>query len=158
MASKRLEIDEADFVIAMTTNSEGAARWFLDLESGKIGMDFDGVSQIWSSYGVDSEDMDDDDIDFDTQQYLEITDAIVSHDSFQLMEDFASSVTNPSARQALERAIEQRRPFRHFKDALYAFPEIQKQWFEFEAREKVRLAKEWLKMNDIDAVLVKRTS
>lgn len=69
---------------------------------------------------------------------------IESHDAYRDLEDFASCVRDPRARQLLERAIQGRGAFRRFKDVLFDFPELRDTWFRFHDTRMERRAIEWL--------------
>lgn len=64
-------------------------------------------------------------------------DPISSHTRFEWMEEFAGQVRSVSLRAALMHALERKKPFRNFKDALIEYPAERENWFQFEA-EKVR--------------------
>lgn len=68
-----------------------------------------------------------------------------SHEAYRLMEDFISRVRNRSAQRRLASAIEGKGAFRRFKDALTAYPELRKKWFEYEAKKKREWASDWLR-------------
>lgn len=82
--------------------------------------------------------------DLDDRGGLRI-DPIPSHEGYSDMERFISTVSDPKCRERLERAIDQKRPFRHFQEALHQYPELPFQWSAFhDAAMKVR-AIEWLR-------------
>lgn len=65
-------------------------------------------------------------------------------DGFRLMERFAAALHNPLAREELSAALDRGRGvFRAFKDALARFPEIEKRWFNYKAREMKREIIAW---------------
>ena len=69
---------------------------------------------------------------------------IGSRDSYGDLEDFVQRVTDPKARDLLERAISGRGAFRRFKDTLLEFPELREAWFRFHDARMERRAIEWL--------------
>ncbi len=83
-------------------------------------------------------------------------DQIESHESFELMEDFTSRLSDDIIKSKLSTALSKRKPFRHFKDELYDFPEVQKEWYKFHEEEMKRIATEWLEAYDIKAELVRK--
>ena len=85
-------------------------------------------------FGIDE--MDDEDEQDGKAEGTEVLtlDRIPSHERFRWMEDFIETVYSVSARSALRNALNQKKPFRHFKDALLEFPAVRQQWFQFEAR------------------------
>jgi hypothetical protein len=52
---------------------------------------------------------------------------IESNESFKIMEDFTSGLPDDIINNKLSTALSKRKPFRHFKDELYDFPEVQKE-------------------------------
>jgi len=60
-------------------------------------------------------------------------DPISSRTRFKWMEDFITSVHSITAQSALRNALRQKKPFRHFKDALMEYPAVRQQWFQFQA-------------------------
>jgi hypothetical protein len=75
---------------------------------------------------------------------------IGSNAGFRRMERFALD-QDDRVRERLLQALEQSRPFRRFKDALAAFPEVREAWFAYEDARLKECAREWLAENAIDA-------
>jgi len=72
-------------------------------------------------------------------------------DGFHLMQRFArKEVDDEAVRQALEVALEGKKPFRSFKDSLYDFPGLPDAWHRFQAAEQHRWARHWLAEHDIE--------
>ena len=69
---------------------------------------------------------------------------------FRWMEGFALAQED-RVRERLLDALDRPRPFRRFKDALGAFPEVREAWFAYENDRLRECAREWLASNDIDA-------
>jgi hypothetical protein len=69
----------------------------------------------------------------DDTEVLEV-DPIENRIRFRWMEDFAESVHSVTARSALGHALQVKRPFRSFKDALLEYPDLREQWFQFAAQ------------------------
>jgi Uncharacterised protein family (UPF0158)/Nucleotidyltransferase domain len=70
---------------------------------------------------------------------------ISSDESYQELLDFSTRVRDPRARELLLRAIEGRGAFRRFKDTLFEFPDLRKDWFAFHDARMERRAIEWLR-------------
>lgn len=68
-----------------------------------------------------------------------------SHEAYEDMADFITTVTNQHAREHLAEAIAGKRPFRRFKDALYDYPQERERWFAFSAERQRQRALDWLK-------------
>jgi len=84
-------------------------------------------------FGID--DLDDEDEQDGMAEGIEVLtlDPIPSHDRFRWMQDFIETVYSVTAKSALRNALNQKKPFRHFKDALLEFPAVRQRWFQFEA-------------------------
>ena len=75
---------------------------------------------------------------------------IQSNAAYREMEDFVSTVQDAALSDELQDALDGRRPFRRFKDALGFYPDEEKRWFAFrDARLQMRVL-EWLEDNDIE--------
>lgn len=103
-------------------------KWWLDPNSGEVQVstDFDGNDEQLSDAG------------------LIPIEAIASHESYQDLLEFTSSVRDPRVRDLLERAIAGRGAFRRFKDTLFEFPELRQTWFAFHDARILRRALRWL--------------
>lgn len=60
------------------------------------------------------------------------------------MVDFTDLVSEATTQDLLFRALEGRGAFRRFKDTLFDFPELRREWFSFHDRRMKRRAVEWL--------------
>ena len=67
-----------------------------------------------------------------------------SWQSYNLMEDFIATFPPGRLRDALERAISGRKPFRRFKDVLLDYPKERQAWFDFQNEHQRQWAREWL--------------
>ena len=136
----KLQIKKTDLIDALTSNFEMmGGGWYLDTETGEVLLVTDDIN-------------DDDDLAADIEdnpRYLAI-ESIPSHESFRIMEDFVATLDDPAVVRKLEHALEVRKPFRHFKDALCEFPPVREAWFKFEAAAHVRIAEEWCDANGIE--------
>jgi hypothetical protein len=68
-----------------------------------------------------------------------------SSETYQDMVAFTDTVTHPHLRKQLEMALNGRRPFRRFKDALYDYPKERERWFNFSSQCWRRRIDDWLK-------------
>lgn len=128
-----LKLEDLDLdMIAMAMQDDGSmgTEYLLDTETGEVIM-----------YGFDSGP--DDEIDTEDEKYVGI-DRIESYESYQHMEDFTVELPEGEARKHLEQALIRSKPFRHFKDALYDFPEVQKDWYKFKDDAMARIIVRWL--------------
>ena len=127
---KREDLDLDMIAMAMQDDGSLGTNYLLDTETGEVIM-----------YGFDSDT--DDEIDIDDEKYVGI-DRIESYESYQHMEDFTVELPEGEARRQLEQALIRSKPFRHFKDALYDFPEVQKDWYKFKDDAMARIIVRWL--------------
>ena len=69
--------------------------------------------------------------------------AIDSSNAFRIMEDFVDQCADPRLTQALGQALQQRKPFRRFKDTLAEHPAQREAWFVFERHAMETIARLW---------------
>jgi hypothetical protein len=131
--TRPLPVDLDD--LATAVEWDGEAEWFLDLETGRTIMCFDGSEDL---EGLDLED-----IHAADERYVPVP-QIGSHEGFEIMRDFIEALPESPARTALERALQRRKPFRSFKDALFDFPRERDAWFAFHEAAIRQLVVEWL--------------
>jgi hypothetical protein len=112
----------------------GDGKSFFNPESGEI---VSHAADDMFDIGGEAEDEDAEEAEeFDITGLLEI-DSISSRERFEWMEDFIDTVYSITAQSSLRKALREKKPFRHFKDALMEHPSVRQQWFAFEAQ-KVR--------------------
>lgn len=128
-----LTLDPGDVEMAM---SDQTAQWLLDPVTGKLCMDPEDAAFYFGREEVETWSP------TDPERVLPIP-HFSSFDGYRLMERFALEHAGPGASQRLQQALDQRKPFRGFKDALGEFPEDRQRWFEFESEEKKRIAEEF---------------
>jgi Uncharacterised protein family (UPF0158) len=137
MEKRHLKVKLDDFTSALIFSVEaGDGGWYLDMQTGDIFLDADGAEDL-------PEDL------ADNPRYR-LIDPIASHESFQVMEEFVATVEDSRAAKRLTSALEGRKPFRAFKDALFDFPALREAWFAFESDAQRRYADAWCEANDID--------
>lgn len=89
------------------------------------------------------------------KRYL-LIETVDSSTGFEVMADFAESLPIGEARRELEYALNQRHPFRSFKDVLLNYPKVREEWFRFHEEAFTQIAQDWLEANMIEATLTKR--
>jgi hypothetical protein len=141
-----IRIDWGELGMALDSG-DGMTRWLLDRDTGElIGLcewdEMEEEEEIRAAIDAGED-----------GRYLEVP-SRSSHEGFRAMEDFARSLDDDRIRERLFDALDRRRPFRAFKDALEAFPEVRERWFEFEEESLRRYALEWLQSEGIEAELV----
>ncbi len=67
-----------------------------------------------------------------------------SRDSFRDMEGFIGTVADAALARRLDTALGGRRPFRHWKDALSAWPDELERWYGWSEERRIGRAREWL--------------
>ena len=141
----RLEIDPDDLIAALTFRMEvSGASWYLDRETGNILLDSPDLDELPAGFE-------------DDPRYLFIQ-QIESHDAYEIMQDFVDTLAAGRAADALQRALEGRKPFRHFKDTLLDYPELREDWFKYEQEAELRQAAEWCRDYDIEPVWRKKAA
>ena len=134
-----IDLDELTFALTFHDPYLGSSYRF-DLQTGAV---------IFVSDGVDAEDLPAD-LD-DDARYLRI-DAVDSSVSWQIRADFAEQVSDSRLARRLLDALEQRKPFRRFEDALAQSPEAREAWFAFERVALESEARAWCEASGITPV------
>lgn len=68
--------------------------------------------------------------------------AMESRDSFGVMEDFISMISNENTRLRFEDAIGYKKPFQNFKQLLQNYPDLQNQWFVYKDQRYIEFVQE----------------
>lgn len=79
---------------------------------------------------------------------------IESHEGYNEMVAFISTVSTPRLADRLERAISGRGAFRNFKDVLLDYPEERERWFRFQDDRMHQRVLEWLEEEGIEPIEV----
>lgn len=133
-----LTIDLEELTWALNSRDPlGESSHWLNLESGSI------LSLIGPD--VDNE-TDADPRDDDCWLFIE---PIESSEAFRVMEDFVDQCGDERLARALGQSLQQRKPFRRFKDALAAHPAQREAWFAFERQAMEAIAQRWCEEHDI---------
>jgi len=156
---KEIKIDSEDLINALEDHSDSFA-YFLDLENGNIVMfskdsfeeEFDEESDD-ESLNLDGYNREA--VESQPDRFISI-EPIRSDESFNIMEDFTAALPDDLIKDRLNSALSKRKPFRHFKDELYDFPEVQKEWYIFHEEEMKKIAREWLEAYDIKFELIRK--
>jgi len=151
---RRVKINLQELIDAMTWNSE-ESRTFLDLRTGNaISLETSLLAQLEEGEALDDlPDWQKDDIAIaeavlaDDPNWIEV-EPVESHESFRIMEDFVAQLRDEDASEVLLRALEGKKPFRRFKDALAG--SVREQWIAFENSAQERFARQWLESMNIE--------
>jgi predicted nucleotidyltransferase len=73
-----------------------------------------------------------------------------SHDAFEWMEGFVATVRDDKVQSKLASALQQRKPFRRFRDAMGSDRRLQQQWRTFESARQREEMIQWLRSIDIE--------
>lgn len=128
-----LWLDADDLVMAMRDQS---MEWSLDSISGKLCMDLEDAQIMFGEEEADIWAP-------DNPEYLLPLPDFTSSDAFRLMEHFIDTEASHEASMALAGALDERRPFRRFKDVLAEFAADRDRWFQFEAAAMKRRAEDF---------------
>lgn len=120
-------------------------QYYLDLKTGDIKME--------STLDDCADEDDAGERDWSADQYVYIP-TLDSSQAYSNMETFVEMVEDEELKGELCGALNQRKPFRHFKDVLEVNPEEQIRWFDFHNNFIRDNAIEWLDTLDIDYDLV----
>ena len=131
---KQLKIDLGELLLALDS-SAGEAEYFLDRTTGEILMRFKDAP--------DAEEIDAR-LAAGSDERYEAIEPVPSRERFEVMADFAESLPDSATKERLFHALQQRRPFRGFKDALLYDEALRQRWFDFERASAAAAAARWL--------------
>jgi len=131
-AARVLTIDLEELTWALNSRDPlGESSHWLNIESGTI----------LSLIGPDAVDeTDGDPRDDDRWLFIE---PIGSSEAFRVMEDFVDQCGEDRLGRALGKVLQERKPFRRFKDVLAAHPAQREAWFAFERGAMEVIARRW---------------
>lgn len=148
MSAYSIDLDQ--LAVALSDHS---SEWVLDTRTGAIVMaEWVRDPELREDMGLEVGDEPDDSDPLDDDRFVGI-EPVSSNEGFRWMEAFADA-QDERVRQRLLHALNQSRPFRRFKDALLAFPEVRDAWGAYEDEKLREEARAWLRSHDIDAEIV----
>ncbi len=152
---KEIKIDSEDLINAFEDHSD-SFEYFLDLENGNVVVfPKDSSEDEFEEEPAESEGYNREIVENNPGRFIYV-DPIESNESFEIMEDFTSTLSDDVIKDKLISALSKRKPFRHFKDALYDFPAVQKEWYKFHEEEMEKIAYEWLEAYNIKGELIRK--
>lgn len=125
-------------------NLDSGMRCFYNLKTGEIKTLLNTDSWIGADeelWKEESEEIDDNQAD-----YFEF-EGFKSHDSFQLMTDFAERVDDSKLQDKLRNALNRPKPFRNFKWQIDNSGVFRQQWFDFKKMRYIHWVKEQVDLN-----------
>jgi hypothetical protein len=102
------------------------------------------------------EDMDEEDaelLDADPDRFL-IIEPVPSYVGYEVMSDFVDTLSEGKVSRELARALQQRHPFRRFKDVLLNYPTVREDWFCFHEQAFMKIIQAWLDDHGVEATVV----
>ncbi len=124
-------------IVAIVGDSNPVQKHYLHLKSGKLEALMNDLNYL-PPFEEDLED------ELFTEAFLELDSdnyrmvpTMMSHESYQLMVDFAATIEDTHLHELLVVALNGKGAFRRFKDVLISYPAYRQKWFEFEE------AKQW---------------
>ena len=102
------------------------------------------------------EDMHEDDLEqmeAEPDRYL-LIEPVASWVGYEIMSDFVETLPEGKVSRELARALQQRHPFRRFKDVLLSYPSVREDWFRFHEQAFMKVIQEWLDDHGVEATLV----
>jgi len=123
---------------------DSGMRCFYNLKSGEI----KAVLNFDSWIGSDKEPWEEElmEIDENRDDYFEF-EGFESHESFQIMADFAESVEDKRLQNKLINALNRPKPFQNFKWQIDNSGEYRQQWFDFKNMRYIQWIKKQIDLN-----------
>jgi hypothetical protein len=92
-------------------------------------------------------------LEADPERYL-LNQPVPSSVGYNIMSDFTATLSDGKVLRELERALQQRHPFRRFKDVLLDYPAVREDWFRFHEQAFMKIIQEWLDDHGVEATLM----
>ncbi|NLB92660.1 MAG: hypothetical protein GX792_04490 [Bacteroidales bacterium] len=125
-------------------NLDSGMRCFYNLKTGEIKTLLNTDSWIGADEELWKEESEE--IDDNWADYFEF-EGFKSHDSFQLMTDFAERVDDSKLQDKLRNALNRPKPFRNFKWQIDNSGVFRQQWFDFKKMRYIHWVKEQVDLN-----------
>ena len=128
-------------------NLDVGLRCFYHLKTGEIETtpDFDGND--WFDYDTELWQEILDKLDENRDDYLEF-EKMSSHESFEVMADFAETVDNKNLQDRLYKALNKSKPFRNFKWEIDNSGEYRQKWFDFKNQRLIEFVKDQIEYHN----------
>lgn len=137
-----LTVRAVELIMAFEDNNP-SAQYFFDRLTGEVFPIFEDamVEEDQERLGADPD------------RYL-LIEPVPSSVGYNIMMDFVETLPEGKVRRELARALEQKRPFRRFKDVLLNYPSVREDWFRFNEQAFIKIIQEWLHDNGLEVTLV----
>ena len=138
----RLTVRADEFIMAFEDN-DPSAQYFFDRQTGEVFPIFEDA-MVEEDQAL---------LEADPDRYVLIEPA-PSSVGYVIMMDFVEILPEGKVRRELDRALEQKRPFRRFKDVLLNYPSVREDWFRFNEQAFIKIIQEWLHDYGLEVTLV----
>jgi hypothetical protein len=116
---------------------------FFDRQTGE-------VLTVFEDMDMDEEDAER--LNADPERYL-LIEPVPSSVGYEIMSDFIDTLSEGKVPRELERALQQRHPFRRFKAVLLDYPAVREDWFRFHEQAFMKIIQAWLDDHGVEATL-----
>jgi biotin synthase-related radical SAM superfamily protein len=151
---KKLKVDINEIAFTMETSDEFESITLFDTETGEIvSIPNELMSAVESNDEEEMQDLPDWEKDLieiaenicndEGGRYVDIP-RKPSYEAYNLMVEFASSVTNKNLKEKLDIALDGKGAFRRFKNVISDYPDEEKKWFAFKDKKMREDVIEWL--------------
>lgn len=139
-----INVDE--LIVAMEDQN---ATWYFDRQKGELVFDHSDLDdEMRHMMGLDQ-------LEQTPERFVEV-ERVHSSESFRIMQDFVETVEDEKIVEALATALEKRRPFRQFKDALHNYPDELTRWYAYHEMRLKEIAEAWLEAERLEINLLDR--
>jgi len=118
--------------------------YYLNIETGKVAM----YSNLSGGFDEEGNEITDSHA-FASKKYVEIS-GTHSYEVFRDMERFVESVQSPELKGKLTAVLREKGAYRHFKELLSTYSEVQTQWLSFRKKCLLDRIHNWLEENDLE--------
>jgi hypothetical protein len=133
-------------ILEIADTLETGMKCYYNIKTGKIKEipDFD----TWTEIDDEVWEKDLNEIDEHPDDYLEF-EGFSSNESFQIMADFAESITDTKLQKNLFHALNRPKPFQNFRGQINISGDFRKQWFEFRRMRFIEQVKKQIEMYNL---------
>ncbi len=128
-------------------NLDVGLRCFYHLKTGEIETTPDFDRNDWFDYDTELWQEILDKLDENRGDYFEF-EKMTSHESFEVMADFAETVDNKKLQDRLYRALNKSKPFRNFKWEIDNSGEYRQKWFDFKNQRLIEFVKNQIEQHN----------